>query len=65
MTRTNKCANHPTGWRKRELAQMADHTHGEMDIKTQEKTFAGFMKFTTWSVIAILAVIILMAVFFT
>lgn len=44
---------------------MADHTHGEMDIKTQEKTFAGFMKFTTWSVIAILAVIILMAVFFT
>ncbi|MFC3614690.1 aa3-type cytochrome c oxidase subunit IV [Lutimaribacter marinistellae] len=30
---------------------MAEHKHGEMDITTQEKTFAGFMKFTTWSVV--------------
>lgn len=44
---------------------MADHKHGEMDTKTQEKTFAGFINFTKWSVILILAVIILMAIFIT
>ena len=42
---------------------MADHTHGEMDIETQEKTFDGFMKFTTRSVIAIIVLFIFMAIF--
>mgnify|MGYP001795103552 CR=1 FL=1 len=42
---------------------MADHKHGEMDIVVQEKTFDGFMKFTQNSVLIILAVIVLMAVF--
>ncbi|MEM6311529.1 MAG: aa3-type cytochrome c oxidase subunit IV [Pseudomonadota bacterium] len=42
---------------------MADHKHGEMDIDVQEKTFDGFMKFTQNSVLIILAVIVLMAVF--
>lgn len=40
---------------------MADHKHGEMDITTQEKTFAGFVTFTTRSVIAIIVVLILLA----
>lgn len=26
---------------------MAEHKHGEMDISVQEKTFAGFMTWTT------------------
>ncbi len=42
---------------------MADHKHGEMDIKAQEKTFEGFMGWTKWSVIVILALLVLMAIF--
>jgi hypothetical protein len=44
---------------------MADHKHGDMDITAQEKTFAGFMAWTKWSVIVILALIVLMAIFIT
>ena len=40
---------------------MAEHKHGEMDIKVQEETFAGFIKFTKWSVIVIIAILIFMA----
>lgn len=42
---------------------MAEHKHGEMDIDVQEKTFDGFMKFTTWSVIVIFVLLIAMAMF--
>ncbi|MEP4196667.1 MAG: aa3-type cytochrome c oxidase subunit IV [Aliishimia sp.] len=44
---------------------MADHKHGEMDIKTQEAVFEGFMAWTKWSVIAIIGLVILMAIFIT
>lgn len=44
---------------------MAEHKHGEMDIKVQEDTFHGFMRFVTWSVIAILVLVVLMAIFIT
>lgn len=44
---------------------MADHKHGEMDISTQEKTFNGFMAWTKWMVIVILALIVWMAIFIT
>lgn len=27
---------------------MEEHKHGEMDISVQEKTFDGFIKYTTW-----------------
>jgi hypothetical protein len=27
---------------------MSEHKHGEMDIKEQEKTFAGFVKASIW-----------------
>jgi len=40
---------------------MAEHEHGSMDIKDQEKTFAGFVKFTTYSVIGILIFLVLLA----
>jgi len=27
---------------------MAEHKHGSMDTSVQEKTFAGFLKFSIW-----------------
>lgn len=46
---------------------MADqeHEHGTMDITTQEKTFAGFVTFTKWAVIVIIAVLVFLAIFRT
>ena len=44
---------------------MAEHKHGDMDTKSNEKTFDGFVKFTTWSVIVILVIIVGMAIFVT
>jgi hypothetical protein len=44
---------------------MAEHKHGDMDSTDQEKTFEGFMKFTTWVVIVILVIIVGMAIFIT
>jgi hypothetical protein len=40
---------------------MADHEHGNMDIEDQKKTFEGFVKFVTWSVILIVAFLIFLA----
>jgi hypothetical protein len=44
---------------------MADHKSdfkpGSMDIRAQEKTFAGFIKFTQWGVVIIIAILIFMA----
>ncbi|MDU9005661.1 aa3-type cytochrome c oxidase subunit IV [Sedimentitalea todarodis] len=42
---------------------MAEYKHGEMDIEVQTKTFEGFMRFTTWSVICILAFLVFLAIF--
>lgn len=42
---------------------MSEHKHGEMDTTDQVKTFDGFMKFTTWSVVFILVLVLFMAVF--
>ena len=42
---------------------MADHKHGDMDVKEQEKMFDGFVSFTTWSVVVILVIIVGMAIF--
>lgn len=38
-----------------------DHKHGEMDIEVQEKTFAGFMTAVTYSTVAILVSLVLLA----
>lgn len=40
---------------------MADYKHGEMNIDVQEKTFEGFVKFLTWSVVAIIVTLLFMA----
>ena len=40
---------------------MAEHTHGEMDITEQEKTFAGFMRWTVRTVVIVAIVLIFLA----
>lgn len=44
---------------------MAEHKHGEMDITDQEKTFESFMRWTTWTVVFLLVLIVWMAIFIT
>ena len=38
------------------------HEHGSMDIKDHEKTFLGFVKFTTYSVVIILLTLVFLAI---
>lgn len=40
---------------------MAEHKQGNMDIKEQEKTFAGFMRMVSWGGVIIVAILIFMA----
>lgn len=40
---------------------MADFKHGEMDTTAQEKTFEGFIKFSTWAAIIVIGVLIFTA----
>ncbi|MBI1417389.1 MAG: aa3-type cytochrome c oxidase subunit IV [Limimaricola sp.] len=40
---------------------MAEYKHGEMDIRTHEKTFDGFVWFVSRGVIVILCVLIFLA----
>ncbi|MEQ9258968.1 MAG: aa3-type cytochrome c oxidase subunit IV [Roseovarius sp.] len=40
---------------------MAEHKHGEMDIKVQEKTFEGFVRATAWAVALIILTLIFIA----
>jgi len=40
---------------------MADHKHGSMDTTEQEKTFDGFVKFSTWTAVVCIAILIFMA----
>lgn len=44
---------------------MADHhndfTPGSMDVRAQEKTFAGFVSFVKWGIVIIFAILIFMA----
>ena len=40
---------------------MAEHKHGSMDIKVQEKTFAGFIRMVTWGAVISIGVLIFMA----
>ncbi|KIN62102.1 hypothetical protein Z946_958 [Sulfitobacter noctilucicola] len=42
---------------------MADHEHGTMDYKEQQKMFDGFVSFVTRTVIVILVLLVLMAIF--
>lgn len=40
---------------------MAQHTQGEMNIRVQEKTFAGFVRFVTYAVVAIVVFLVFLA----
>lgn len=40
---------------------MADHKHGSMDTRNHEKTFAGFIKLSTWVAGLAIAALIFMA----
>lgn len=40
---------------------MAEHTHGKMDVTEQERTFAGFMRWTVRAVIIIAVVLAFLA----
>ena len=40
---------------------MTDHKHGEMNTLIQEKTFDGFIKFLTRSVIVIAVILLFLA----
>ena len=40
---------------------MSDHTPGSMDIRAQEKTFAGFIKWVTWGALISILVLVFMA----
>lgn len=40
-----------------------EHKHGTMDITVQERTFAGFVRFVTWTVVLILVFLVLLAMF--
>jgi Ni,Fe-hydrogenase I cytochrome b subunit len=38
----------------------SEHVHGSMDIRAQEKTFAGFVRMSVWVVVVVIAVLIFM-----
>ncbi|TCL08482.1 aa3 type cytochrome c oxidase subunit IV [Shimia isoporae] len=42
---------------------MAEHEHGSMDIKVQEKTFEGFIKWSIYVAAASIGVLIFLAIF--
>lgn len=44
---------------------MAEHKHGSMDVTTQEKTFEGFMKFSTRVALVCIGIAIFLAIFNT
>lgn len=47
------------------MADQDDYKHGEMDVSTQEKTFEGFMKYSTNVAIACIVIVIGLALFAT
>lgn len=40
---------------------MDDHKQGSMDIRTQQKTFDGFVRLSTWGAVISVLVLIFMA----
>ncbi len=40
---------------------MAEHKHGSMDTKAQEKTFEGFVRMVTWGIVISIGILIFMA----
>ncbi|MGV6850343.1 MAG: aa3-type cytochrome c oxidase subunit IV [Marinibacterium sp.] len=44
---------------------MAGYKHGSMDTTDQEKTFEGFVRFSTKTAVFIIVLLVLMAIFAT
>jgi hypothetical protein len=62
MNQLSVCQSDPkTGPKQMADHAHSDHKHGTMNIKVQEKTFAGFVRMTTWAVVIIFAILIFMA----
>jgi hypothetical protein len=40
---------------------MSDYIPGKMDIRAQEKTFAGFIRMVSWGIVIAILVLIVMA----
>lgn len=40
---------------------MAEHKHGSMDIREQEKTFAGFLRLSAWAAGIAIGILIFLA----
>lgn len=40
---------------------MAEHKHGSMDTRVQEKTFDGFMRMVTWGAAISIGILIFLA----
>lgn len=40
---------------------MAEHKHGSMDTRVQEKTFSGFMRMTAWGAAISIGILIFLA----
>ena len=40
---------------------MAEHKHGSMDIREQEKTFDGFIRYVTWGAVISIGTLIFIA----
>ncbi len=47
------------------MADQGDHKHGTMDTTSQERTFAGFVRFTKVAVLVIVVILVLLAIFRT
>ena len=45
----------------RETVTMSEHKPGSMDIRAQEKTFAGFIKMSVWGAVISILILIVMA----
>ena len=40
---------------------MAEHKHGSMETKEQEKTFDGFMRMVSWGGVVVVVILIVLA----
>ena len=40
---------------------MAEHEHGSMDVTEQEKVFAGFIKWSVYTIILVVIILIFLA----
>jgi hypothetical protein len=47
------------------MAEHSDYKPGSMDISQHRRSYAGFLSFTKWSLIGILLVMVLLAIFRT